>query len=515
MQSVDDAFTAAEISVSRDIAQNLQVAWHLESTLDNVTFTIGVSKIGGNDVIGFTPGGVGSPSNYRYFDESPHVQSLTWERGFNIPQGGVVQGMAEAVLDNTSGRFLPQSMGGHSELFTAIQTKRPIVVSAGFNISGVPDILPQFVGLLNKQPQVDTRNRQVTLNASDYLSYFQNYPVGDTPMYTGITTDKAIEKLFLQYGMSTSQYELDPGLNTIPFVYYDPTAFLSDILNYLVQSENGQLYQDEMGIFRFENRQHWHNSPYTDVQKIVLTGQVIDAQGPADDHIVNVAQITLNTLVKQSGANLYTLISPVTLYPGKNTVAVNFNNPVMQANTPSITANSASDGSGSDQTSHVSITSQTVYSETGYYVLTNNSSSTIYLTAMTITGRQAVAAYDTAQVVETQDNESVTAYQQQVLAVNNPFIQDPIWAASLGQIIVNTFGKPESLQIITIKAMPRLQIGDLISWQGKQWRIWDIKSKLDPSAGFTQDLSLLNRGVPATYFTIGISTIGGTDEIAP
>lgn len=515
MQSVSAIFTAEEKSLSRNISQNLQISWHLQSTLGNKTFTIGVSTIGGNDVIGLTPGSIGSPSNYRYFDESAYAQSMNWERGYNLPQGGIAQGMAETILDNTSGRFLPSFMGGKSELFTAIQPRRPIIINAGFNIAGASSIIPQFSGLLSKQPAIDVKNRQVTLQAADFLSYFQNIEISDSPMYTGITTDQAIKKMFILQGMSTAQFRLDPGINTIPFFYYDTSAnYLSDVLNTLVQSENGHLYQDETGIFRFENRQHWDSAPYTQVQKIITTSMVIDAQAPNDDHIVNIVQVDVNTLEKQSGATLYTLSTPIVLEPGNNTVMVNFANPTMQANAPTYAANANSDGSGSDMTGNVSITSTNVYAQSATYTFHNSSATVAYLTSMTITGRQAIPANNTTQIIESRDNESVTAFQEQILTINNPYIQNPSWAASLGQVIANTYGKPESLQIITIRAIPELQIGDLISWQGIQWRIWDIKAKLDPSTGFIQDLSLLKRDTSATYFRIGISTIGSLDRIA-
>ena len=57
-------------------------------------------------------------------------------------------------------------------------------------------------------------------------------------------------------------------------------------------------------------------------------------------------------------------------------------------------------------------------------------------------------------------------------------------------------------------------MGDLISWQGRYWRVYDIKSKLSPEVGFIQEVSLVKRTIQS-YFTIGISTVGGSDQIAP
>ena len=81
-------------------------------------------------------------------------------------------------------------------------------------------------------------------------------------------------------------------------------------------------------------------------------------------------------------------------------------------------------------------------------------------------------------------------------------------------MILNDFSDPENLQVITIRAIPELQLFDLISWQGRYWRIFDIKATIDPSVGFVQELTLLQRTIK-TYFRIGISTIGGDDKISP
>ena len=69
----------------------------------------------------------------------------------------------------------------------------------------------------------------------------------------------------------------------------------------------------------------------------------------------------------------------------------------------------------------------------------------------------------------------------------NPYIKDVTWADSYHAVNSSRLLKPESLQKITIRAIPELQMGDLISWQGRYWRVYDIKSKLSPEVGFIQN----------------------------
>lgn len=521
MQSVSAAFTAEEKDPVRKIVQNTQVSWKKFSTLGNRTFTIGVSTIGGNDIIGINPGTVGSPGNYRYFDESSYVTGLSWERGFNLPTGGLTKALAQIDLDNTSGRFTPRYMGGNSELYTAQGLRAPVIINAGFNY-GVDITIPQFAGLITEQPEIDMREKTVRIRAADYIDYFQNKYLDQQVMFTAQRTDQVLSTLFSRLGMNTAQYDLDYGINIVPFGLFDSGTRYADIIHQLVEAENGNFYQDESGIFKFENRQHWDASPYNAVQKLILTGQVIQAQSPNDDHLINVVEIRSPIRQKQPFQTIFSLpsLSYITV-PANGQVEqfFEFLDPVLQLVDPAsdstnsyYVANSANDGSGTDLTSNISVRNVGSFARAVKLRFYNNSSSIAYITQLVLGGR--IAKHTTDLYYREKDDSSVTAYQERVLQINNDYIQNDTWAASYARMILNDFSDVEKLQKITIRAIPELQPGDLISWQGRYWRIFDIKSTLDPSAGFIQELMLLQRTI-TTYFRIGISTIGGTDKISP
>lgn len=509
MQTVTAAFTAEEKDSVRKIAHNLFVSWKKQDLLTNSTFTIGVSTIGGGDIIGAIPGGVGSPGQWRYFDESDYVLGLGWERQLNMPIGGLSMALGDAELDNTSGRFLPDYMGGSSELFTSIVSKRPLTISAGFQIGGADITVPQFAGLLKRSPSVNRAARIVNLEAQDYVGFFANKKVDRTALYTGVRTDEIIETLFQQSGMSTSQYDLDTGINDIPFAIIQSGANFSDVINELVQSESGHLFQDEQGVFNFWNRQHFDSSPYTLTQRIIPTSQVINAEAPNEDHIINVVEVTASQWEKQAVGEIFTLGEPVQILASINTeVWVNLDNPVLQVTSQTIAGTVNQDGTGGSIS--ISVISREVFAQSIRYVLSSTSSG--YVTTLTVNGREATMA-EAIYIRET-DSSSLTAYEEKPYSVNNPYVQDRTWAESLALVILDSFGEPENIQKITIRAMPELQLGDLVSWQGRQWRIYSIRARLDDSAGFLQDLVMLKRDF-RTYFKIGVSTIGGTDLIAP
>lgn len=521
MQSVSSAFTAEEKDSVRKIAESLQVSWHKQSLLGNRTFTIGVSLIGGNDAIGANPGAIGSPANYKYFDESTYLLGLEWERGLGMPIGTLSKALASASLDNTSGRFTPRQMGGHSELYTAIQPRKPIIISAGFNF-GIDQTIPQFAGILNSTPKVDVRNGVVDLQAVDYVDFFGSKYLDQALMFTAERTDTVLTTLFSQLGMSTAQYDLDTGINIIPFGYFESGTKFSDVIGQLVEAENGQLYQDESGIFKFENRQHWTNAPYTQVQKIILTGQVIGAELPDDSHIINVVEVNAEIRSKKPEQTIYRLNAADSIsIPANSTqdVFIDFQDPILSMTVPTsssttsyFVANDLPDESGTDLTSSLTVSKSYLFAKSAKFTFSNTSGSTAYLTQLVITGRSVTV--DRQLYVRVQDDSSVTAYNEQSYSINNNFIQDNSWANSLAQMILNDFSSPENLQVIIIRAIPELQLGDLISWQGRYWRIFDIKATLNPSVGFIQELTMLQRTI-TSYFRIGVSTIGGSDAISP
>lgn len=519
-QDVSAAFTAEEVDNTRNIIGDLLVSWKKESTLGSRTFTIGVSLIGGNDFIGINPGAIGSPGNYSYFDESDYLLGLAWERGLNMPLGGLSKGMAEARLENTDGRFTPRYMGGQSELFTSILPRRPFIINAGFNFDGIDQTIPQFSGVLTKQPQIDVRSKEVHLVGSDYTDFFSNRYLDQEVMFTGLRTDEVYEDLLQSMGLSTAQYVLDTGINIIPFGLFEKGTRYSGIFHQLAEAENGHFYQDEEGVFRFENRQHWDSSPHNSVSRIVLTGQVIDAEAPNEDHIINVVEIRAQVRNKQPEQTIFKL-NPFDSIPlaanVPNEIFVDFEDPVLSLTSPTsistssfFKANTIDDGSGTDISSSVSVTRVDRFAKAAKIVFLSTISG--FLTDLVITGRPA--RVERELYYRDQDGSSVTAYEERSLVIENPYIQNESWAASLSRLLLEDYSDPENLQIIVIRAIPSLQLGDMISWQGRHWRVFDIKTTLIPSQGFTQELLLLQREI-TSYFRIGISTIQGDDKIAP
>lgn len=515
MQTVATGWTAEERDTTRNIVASTQVSWKKTFTSSIRFFAIGVSTIGGTDIIPTPDSSPSAWNKYRYTDESSYLTQLSYERGLNQPTGGVSKAIADFEFDNTSGRFTPRFMGGsNTETYTAVQKpRRPVTINAGFSYNGVDQMLPQFVGLTSKVPEVNGRNKTARFKADDFVGYLENNYVDDSSMFTGLRTDQVLENILTGLGYGTSQYELDYGIQIIPFGLFEVGTRWIDIVNQLVQSENGYLYQDELGKIRFENRQHWDGSPHNTIQRVIATSQVLDTKMPTESHLINVVEVKSKPRAKQPSQLVFTLASYKEIAANSTIeIFVNFDDPMLAIDAPVYVANLLSDGSSTDMTSSVSLKSQDKFAKACKIVLQNNSTSIVYVTAMTMYGRPAKVSTDI--YTRLQDDSSVTAYEQRPFKIENDYIQSQSWANSYAQMILNDYSNVENVQEITIRALPELQLGDLVSWQGRYWRVFNIKSSVSPSSGFVQTIKLLQRTV-TTYFRIGISTIGGSDKIAP
>lgn len=515
MQTTSAAFTAEQKALDRGVTVSTSISWNKQYSPSYKPFTIGVSAIGGADTIASVGTTVSDWTRYLFFDESDYVTALSYERGLKMPIGGLSMAVYDVELDNTTGRYTPRYMGGSGELYTSVnKVMRPTVINAGFNVNGVDQNIPQIVGVNDRPMRINTRSKSAQMTGYDFISYLRNSYLDRQIMFTSQRSDQVIANVLSDLGFATAQYDLDYGINPIPFGLFDVGTRFSDVVDKLVEAENGRFYQDETGVLKFENRQHWDSAPYNSVSRVIYTAQVIDAESPNDDHIINVVEVRSSIIQKQPNQLVWKLSSAVSLPAGtRSELFVNFDDPMLAVDTPSYyLANSVSDGTGMDMTASVTVASFTKFAKSARITLLNSAATTVYLTDMTLYGRPAKKVADV--YVRAQDDSSVTAYQERPYVIENEYIQSQDWANSYAQMVLNDFAEPENLQKIKIRAMPDLQLGDLVSWQGRYWRIFDIKTTITPGDGFVQELTMIQRTV-TSYFRIGISTIGGSDKIAP
>ena len=212
-------------------------------------FTLDQSVLDGTDLLAPDDYSPVMPWNqYDYRDESDRLIDMTVERSVQFPYN-VQSAMLDITLNNYDGRY---SFDGGSEIQDYILPNRPIKTSLGFTTAGT---VPVFIGVTEEMPEYSgVHNAQAQMSAIDYLSMIAQTSLKDMLMMRNVRTDEVIAEILNRYGLVPSQYTLEEGVNTIPFVYFSAGKNAGNALKELVQAENGALWMDEIGQIRFSAR---------------------------------------------------------------------------------------------------------------------------------------------------------------------------------------------------------------------------------------------------------------------
>lgn len=513
MQSVTTEFHQRANSNMRRLSNRLLASFPRQYDASVTFFTIGVSTIGGADIIKGVGDVVAEWDKYQYDEYSNRIKSIEVTRTEELLDSTTLA-QADVVLENHDNYFTP-NRGSQIEDF--VLPYRPIKLFGGFS----DEAAPQFVGLTEKMPTIDERNKLASFHCIDFLYSLFNRPLDEAVMYEDMRTDEILAALLVAVGISPTQYDFDAGFNVIDFAFFDKGTKFGDAVKELMEAEIGRFYMDENGVIRFKNRQNYTDTP----QWFFNEGNIIDIQTSKQDDIINVVEIKANVREVQALQKFWELQSAV-LVPANSSVTLwaDFEDPVTTADDPEyITAadtslyatNTAEDGSGDAVVADFSLDSTFLFSKSFQMVFTNDNAFDAYITALEIFATPAKVVKEI--YVREQDDDSIEKYDERVHTIENDFINNETEAISKAKIIVRDFKTYANEYIITVKGNPALQIGDPVSISvfGSEDTFVINKIVNRWEAGrFTQRLTVRKKEF-ATYFTIGVSTIGGTDEIAP
>ncbi len=475
-------------------------------------FTIGVSTIGGTDIIKGDGDVIQEWDKYQYDDYSYRVMSIEVTRQEEMVNS-VTTAMADIKLENHDQYFTPDA---GSAIDNFILPYRPSKLYLGF---GREDI-PVFTGLTEKMPIIDDKSKTASFHLIDFMYSLFNRPLDETVILQNVSTDAALESLMDAAGILPTQYDFDYGYNIIDFVYFEKGTKFGDAVKELMEAEMGRFYMDEAGVIRFKNRQNFSSIPVAYFDK----SNTLAIKTMTQDDIINVVEIKADVREVQANQKYWELQS-ATRVPAGGSVDIwsDFNDPVTGVDTPvyitsattsAFTTNTAADGSGDPVASNVAL-SATRFAKSYLMTFTNTNAFDIYITTIEL---WATPAKVVKQIyLRESDAASVDEYDERVLTIENNFISSEGDAYSKAHIILDdwaTYGRANEL---TVKGNPALQIGDAIGCTIDGYEGTYVISKIVNrfvGSQFTQILSVKER-VFKTYFTIGISTIGGTDVIAP
>lgn len=500
--------------IIQDLAWNLRISFDRTFDDDVEFFTIGVSDIGGTDFIKGSSDVVQGWDKYNYTDYSDRVYELQWEREEDLVSS-VSTAMADIILENTDGFF---DEGSGSPVDGYVLPSRPVRMFAGFG----NETIPVFVGLNEKSPQIDKDSKLISMHCVDFLSTLLATTPDQSLIMQDVRTDEILVQLFEDAGLLSTQYVFDVGFNTINFFYPPAGATLFQIVNDLVTAEGGSLSMDETGTLRFKNRQNFQVDP---VWSFSTDFDIVTAKTRAEDDVINVVRIEGGRRAILDSAPLYTGSEATLIQPGASVdIWASFNDPVAAITTPTylgstsgFSVNTASDGSGSDNATDVTLSSATLFATSYKMTFTNAGPVDLYLRDLVVHG-QAAPIVEPINVEE-RDETSIARFGEKPILLQNPYFQNATDATSKAQILLNDFKDYGTAQEIEVVGTPQLQLGDLIEidlyGEVDTFRITKIVQKLSGNPARYMQILRVKKFTPQTYFTIEQSIIEGDDVIAP
>lgn len=513
MQTTTSAFINRANGAMRKLTHRALMSFP-RSYLPSVTFfTIGVSTIGGADIIKGDGSVIAEWDKYQYDDYSYRIKSIEvtrTEENFNSTS----LAQADIVLENHDNYFTPNRGSVIDDL---ILPYRPVKLYGGFGDEAVP----QFVGLTEKMPTINEKTKVAQFHCIDFMYSLFNRPLDEAVMYQDMRTDEILAALLVAFGISPTQYSFDVGFNIIAFAFFDKGSKFGNVVKELMEAEMGRFYMDETGVIRFKNRQNYSSSPVWFFNET----NIIDIQTSKQDDIINVVEIKANVREVQALQKFWELQSAVKVPANSSlTIWADFDDPVTEvddpvyitsATTSLFTTNKAEDGSGDAVTSNFALDSSYLFSKSFQMVFENTNSFDVYITTLELFARPAKVVKEL--YIREEDTTSVGKYDERVLTIENDFFNEEGEAISKAKIILDDEADYANTFIINVKGNPALQIGDAVNvsvfGSADTYVIKKIVNRWE-AGRFSQQLTVKKKTF-RTFFTVGISTIGGSDVIAP
>ncbi len=456
--------------------------------------TVGTSVVGGTDIVqGTGESAINDSDAFQYFDETERVIRLEYERRLLEPLGGTSIAMADVVLDNTDLRFTPDY---NATIGTALRPNRPIKMFIGFEVQGQTKTIPIIEGL-TLQPQEDKMRRTVKIGAYDFMKSLNETPL-ESVIYTDQRSDEIITNILSDAGVGASSYELDQGLNTVGFAWFEKGQTAGERIRQICEAEEGIFFQDEQGTLRFENRDKYSQAPYNAHVWTIDPGDILEWNQATSSQIINRVIIRGAPRSVKGESEIWRNGVEEVIEPSESlTIWADFEDPVSDITQPSVntdyTAFTETGGAGSNITADISIAAIDEFAKAAKMVITNNNAGTAYLNLLKLRGTPATVDYEIKEVF--QDDNSIVDYNEHQKEIENQFIDKRAFAANMAQNIVRRSKSPLDVLKLKIRGIPQLQLRDRVRVKDQdlgtytEYRLIVIKGVYEPGS-FIQTLTL-------------------------
>lgn len=567
MQTVSSTFTTNTTAANQFPTYGILISWLETINPSYGFFTIGTSTIGGPDVIKGGGNEATFLDRYQYTDYSDYGISFSVARNLGQYPYGTIMAQAEIKLVNTDLTFMP---GHDPTIGNYILPNRPVKLTEGYasDTNGLnrEDIMI-FAGY-STAPVNDVNNRETKLIAYDGMNYLNmttstgSGPIASTTggVYVNEYAHVIIQDLLQEAGFSTNDFVIEQSLQQ-PIGYLSPINYqggtnvngnqgsIGYIIAALCEAEMAIAFFDENGQFHFWNRQHIPDNTTVqwkfDYSETIGGGNNtgIISYSIENTPVINDVMVIANPRAVQAKQEIWQLTAPVQVPAGSTlVVSADFSDdngamPVTSVDNPVYyTSASTGDASnyatnlnedGSDSTdvhSYISVTGTTLSGSNYQITFSNTFSQPIWITQLALYGTPAKVTYAISQ--EFKNQTSIDLYginpsnNGQPLQVQNDLIQDPNTAYSIAYQLVTDYNAPLQRLVVDVMGVPQIQFGDFVqvtiddTGQVLNYTVVGKTDNFSKDNPMGQQLELEVKQM-VSYFTIGVSLIGGTDCIAP
>ena len=411
-------------------------------------------------------------------DITSDVLNVSWERGRDYAsqlQGKSIAGKLTATLVNTGGKYSPSNTS--SALTGNILPGRTVRLLAGPD-EAFPYSFPiSFEDNIKWQGKLDrimpapaaTGVKTASLTAFGTLGFLNQFEV-QLASQTNRRTDQAVGDILDDVGWTVSaDRDLDTGQTTISRFWIAKKKAI-DALRLVEEAEAGFIKESKTGQIAFENRFHrltetastTSQATFSDASGATYSYMAISQADPLST-IVNHVEATARTFNTASLATLWThpetgSASP-TLAPGEaKTFEAEFPNPdaannamevdawTTPAATTDILANTASDGTGTNLTSDITIAAAKTAERMAITLTNSATGSDVYLTK--IQARGTAVSTKNPCTVRTIDTASQTAHGERKYVAQTQFIPTTSEAQDWCDYQISIYGSP--IEILTM-----------------------------------------------------------------
>jgi len=440
-------------------------------------------------------------------DESDYFLSA---KGNNEISGNWGEGMASEAdfeLDNTTGRFLPENAS--SPLYNYLTFRKNIrfsvvIGSYEFRI---------FTGYI-KAIEPNRKQGIVNFHCFDNTVKVLNVEAPEEAAYINKRANELIQILAEAAGMSEDEYDLEISEHIISAAYFADRN-IWPLMGEIALSERGRVFFDYDGKLKFWNKEHiekqqvaiftltrdnWIKNLEFSIEEQAIKNYVSVKARPrisagikvvwdnGDIEILNQYSDTLVWIPANDSQNAY--IQAEDEYGALP--CTNWIQPIAYTD---YTANTAIDGSGTDMTDSVKITTFNDYASEAFIVVQNYSDQDIYLTKFQVRANP-LEIWDWIRVIK-RDESSIDQYGKQSITLENDFIDTEEWAESLAQTELDRWNNAKNLFKVDILGVPQIKVGDVVSVELTESNFEDymiemIDWEVDDH-GYTQQLRLVNK----------------------